>query len=88
MTPNELDELESGLDPTARFIVTYLRQENTQLREQLAKLTEQVRSNLSGAVGLEPAGPLQQPKVLTRGNRQTDESSSSHNADCKPRGIE
>jgi hypothetical protein len=42
MTPNELDELEGGLDPTARFIVTYPRQENTQLREQLAKLTEQI----------------------------------------------
>ena len=42
MTPDELDELESGLDPAARFIVAYLRQENSQLREQLARLTEQV----------------------------------------------
>jgi len=42
MTPDELDELESGLDPAARFIVAYLRQDNAQLREQLARLTEQI----------------------------------------------
>ena len=42
MTPEELDELEKGLDPAARFIVAYLRQENGQLHEQLARLTEQI----------------------------------------------
>jgi len=49
MAPDDLDELESGLDPTARFIVAYLRQENAQLQEQLrenaeliAKLSEQL----------------------------------------------
>lgn len=42
MAPDDLDELESGLDPTARFIVAYLRQENSELREQLANLTEQL----------------------------------------------
>ena len=40
MAPDELDELESGLDPTARFIVAYLRQENAKLREQLKENAE------------------------------------------------
>lgn len=42
MPPEELDELESGLDPTARFIVAYLRKENSELRDQITRLTEQV----------------------------------------------
>src|ERR1700690_1168167 len=42
MTPDDLDELEKGLDPAARYIVAYLRQQNAQLREQLANLTEQL----------------------------------------------
>lgn len=42
MTPDELDELEGGLEPTARFVVAYLRQEIAQQSEQLAKLTEQI----------------------------------------------
>ena len=40
MAPDELDELESGLDPTARFIVAYVRQENAKLREQLKENAE------------------------------------------------
>lgn len=42
MPPDELDELESGLDPTARYIVAYLREENSELREQLASATERL----------------------------------------------
>lgn len=42
MPPDALDELESGLDPTARYIVAYLRKENGELREQIDRLTEQV----------------------------------------------
>ncbi len=42
MTPDDLDELEKGLDPAARYIVAYLRQQNAQLQEQLANLTEQL----------------------------------------------
>lgn len=42
MPLDDLDELESGLDPTARFIVAYLRKENSELREQLAAATERL----------------------------------------------
>jgi transposase len=42
MPPDELDELESGLDPTARYIVAYLRKENSELHDQISRLTEQV----------------------------------------------
>ncbi len=42
MSLDELDELEYGLETTARFILAYLRQENARLGEQPAKLTEQV----------------------------------------------
>ncbi len=49
MTPDELDELEKGLDPAARYIVAYLRQQNAQLRAQLTKTTEQL-ANLTEQV--------------------------------------
>ena len=45
MAPDDLDELERGLDPTARFIVAYLRQENAQLREQIAFSAKQLAAN-------------------------------------------
>ena len=41
MAPGDLDELESGLDPTARYIMAYLRQENAELRQQLKENAEQ-----------------------------------------------
>jgi hypothetical protein len=50
MPPDELDELESGLDPTARYIVAYLRKENSELREQLASATERL-TQLTEQVG-------------------------------------
>ena len=49
MPPEELDELEKELEPTARFVIGFLREENAKLREQLkenaeliARLTEQL----------------------------------------------
>ena len=52
MTPDELDELESGLDPAARFIVGYLRQDNAQLRssfpDSLSRSSTSTDSYLDG----------------------------------------
>ena len=42
MTLEDLDELEATLDPTARFIVAMLREQNTQLRKQLDLSIEQI----------------------------------------------
>jgi transposase len=51
MAGDDVDDLEDALDPTARLLVSHLRQENAELRAQLAKnneliqrLTEQVEA--------------------------------------------
>ena len=51
MPPEELDELEAKLDPTARYVVRYLRQTVDELKaalaerdEQIARLTEQLEA--------------------------------------------
>jgi transposase len=43
MAPEALDELESKLDPAARFVVATLREENAQQRKQLDANIEQIR---------------------------------------------
>ena len=43
MRPEDLDELEATLDPTARVVIAFLRDENAQLRKQLDASTEQSR---------------------------------------------
>jgi transposase len=43
MTSEDLDELEAALDPTARFVVAILREENAQQRKQLESSAEQIR---------------------------------------------
>lgn len=51
MAGNDVGDLEAALDPMARLLVSHLRQENAELRAQLAKhgeliqrLTEQVEA--------------------------------------------
>jgi transposase len=46
MTPEELDQLQSELDPAARFVVALLREENAKLREQLAVSIRQLEANV------------------------------------------
>jgi len=46
MTPEELDKLQSELDPAARFVVAFLREENAKLREQLAVSIRQLEANV------------------------------------------
>jgi hypothetical protein len=51
MAGDDADDVEAALDPTARLLVSHLRRENKELREQLAKngeliqrLTQQVEA--------------------------------------------
>ncbi len=43
MTSQDIDELEATLDPTARLVISVLRDDNAQLRKQLDASTEQSR---------------------------------------------
>jgi transposase len=43
MTAQDIDELEATLDPTARLVISVLRDDNAQLRKQLDVSTEQSR---------------------------------------------